>query len=257
MPVFIHVEHSISEQKRVYHILSSKVLSVFTDKIVCVSQNALNSYRDILRVSYDKLITIDNGLDVSRFHMAGRNISSFGQKKRVGVVANFSMAKGHLYLVDAATQIVNRYRNIEFILVGDGPLRHKIQEKVHVAGLKDYFQFLGSRRDVGDLLKTFDIFLLPSVFEGLPISLLEAQFFGLATVATNVGGIPEVIKDGYNGLLIPPRDPSSIANAVLRLLMDDHLRNKLGIKARNVFNSGFTLQIMVEKYLNLIYSLSV
>lgn len=257
IPAIIHVEHSISDNKKFYHVLSDKFISAFIDKIVCVSEDVLHSLDNIEKVPRDKVAVIHNGLDTERF---SRVIKDNGNhpvacNKRVGIVANFSEAKGHIYFVEAAEQIVKEYQDIEFILVGEGPLRQMIEDKVCKAGLARYFQFLGSRKDIGELLQTFDIFLLSSVYEGLPISLLEAHYFGLASVATRVGGIPEVIEDGYNGILVPPRNPISLSQAVLKLIKDDRLRSEIGVNAHNICMQKFTLNTMSNRYIDLIHQI--
>ena len=106
------------------------------------------------------------------------------------------------------------------------------------------------------LFPSFDIFVLSSLWEGLPISLLEAQYFGVASVVTDVGGNSEVIQDDYNGLLVPPRDPTALAAAILRLLNDEKLRNKYSYNGRKVIKERFSIDQMTTGYLDLIYRLS-
>jgi glycosyltransferase involved in cell wall biosynthesis len=96
---------------------------------------------------------------------------------------------------------------------------------------------------------------LSSLWEGLPISLLEAQFFGIASVVTDVGGNPEVIKNGHNGLLVPPRDADKMADAILRIIIDEDLRNELGLKARQIFAERYSLKKMATNYLNTIHGI--
>jgi glycosyltransferase involved in cell wall biosynthesis len=126
-----------------------------------------------------------------------------------------------------------------------------MEEKAAVLGLSPYCRFLGFRSDVQELLRSFDVFVLSSLWEGLPISLLEAQHFGVAAVVTDVGGIPEVVTDGYNGLLVPSKDPGALASAILRLLANDALRNELAEHGKRVFAERFTSEKMADAYLGL------
>jgi glycosyltransferase involved in cell wall biosynthesis len=256
IPVFINVEHTISDHKNSYLIFINKILSSFTDKIICVSEQARQSLLKIEKTKLDKVLVIHNGLDTSRFSSVKETDKKENDKrKRVGIVASFSEVKGHVYFVEAAAKIVKFYKNVEFIFVGDGNLRPKIEQKVSEYGLDTYTRFLGVRSDVGDLLQTFDVFVLSSLWEGLPISLLEAQYFGVASVVTNVGGIPEVIENEYNGLLVPPRNPDAMASAILRVLNDDKLRNNLGSHGSEIFTQKFSIEKMSNAYLYLIYDI--
>ena len=142
---------------------------------------------------------------------------------------------------------------MEFVFIGDGYLRPSIEQKVNECGIQNYCTFLGNRSDVHELLQTLDVFVLSSLWEGLPISLLEAQYFGIACVVTQVGGNPEVVRNGYNGLLVPPRDPDALAHAILRVIQDDTLTNELSIHGQEMFREKFSIDKMVDSYLELIY----
>ena len=170
-------------------------------------------------------------------------------------MARFSQPKGHEYFIEAASMVVKYYKNVEFIFVGDGPLRQIAEEKVKKLNIESYCHFLGNRSDVGKILQTFDIFILSSLWEGLPLSLLEAQYFGIASIVTNVGGIPEVVKNEYNGLLVPPKDPVKLSQTILRVLNDYNLRKELGKNGKKVVMQRFTIDKMKNCYLNLIYSI--
>jgi glycosyltransferase involved in cell wall biosynthesis len=148
-------------------------------------------------------------------------------------VANMHTAvKGHYELIEAARHLRSAYPDARFIFVGDGAERLNIEESARAAGVQDSIIFLGRRADIPELLACCDIFVLPSHAEGLPNSLLEAMAAGLPAVATAVGGVPELIEDGVNGLLVPPRDPESLGNAILRILRDPEFRARLALAGR-------------------------
>lgn len=252
VPVFIHVEHNVSDQKRIYHILFNRVLTKFIDKIVCVSENASSSLRKIERVEQGKVTVIPNGLSSERFSPGTLKKVARSSLKRVGIVGRFSEQKGHAYFVAAAANIVKAYKDVEFILVGDGPLRPRIEEAVRELGIEAYCHFYGGRPEVGDILRTLDVFVLASLWEGLPISLLEAQYFGIASVVTDVGGNSEIIENGLNGWLVPPRDPERMARAVLHLLCDDSLRRNFGINGRRLIDRKYIIDKTVDSYLAVI-----
>jgi glycosyltransferase involved in cell wall biosynthesis len=140
--------------------------------------------------------------------------------------------KGHLDLVRAATIVCAKAPYARFVLVGDGGVRGAIEEAAQQAGLTGKFSFLGLRRDIPELLSCCDIAVLPSHAEGLPNALLEYMAASLPIVATNVGGIPEVVEHDRTGLLVPPRSPDALAAAILRLIADEELATRLARGAR-------------------------
>ena len=151
----------------------------------------------------------------------------------VGTVGNFTAKKDQATLLRAVAELSPAGRDVVAVLVGLGPLEEDLRALAVELGVGGRVRFPGSRDDVFALLPAFDVFVLSSRFEGLPIALLEAMATGVAPVATRVGGIPEVITDGQDGLLVDPGDPAALAGALDRLLVDDALRDRLGAKARD------------------------
>lgn len=133
------------------------------------------------------------------------------------------------------------------VMVGDGPLRPTLEARARDLGLNGAVRFLGAVPRAASFLPHFDVFVLSSVWEGMSNSLLEAMAAGRPVVATRVGGNPEVVVDGETGLLVPPRDPRALADAVLRLLGDPALAGRLGEAARRRVESQFTLEQMVSR----------
>ena len=160
----------------------------------------------------------------------------------VGTVGNFTAKKDQATLVRA----VGRVPGARLVLVGSGPLEHDLRVLVAHDGLAERVTFAGSRGDVADLLPAFDVFALSSRYEGLPIALLEAMAAGRPCVATRVGGIPEVVTDGVDGVLVPPGDPDALADALSALAADPDRRAALGSAA--VTRAGdFRLDVAVER----------
>lgn len=145
----------------------------------------------------------------------------------IGTVGNFTPKKDHDTLLDAFARLRRHQPDARLVLVGTGPLQDHLVGRVGDLGLADRVLFTGPRADVAELLPAFDVFALTSVHEGLPIALLEAMASGVACVATPVGGVPEVIHDGDDGLLVPARKPEAICAALLRVLGDAPLRERL------------------------------
>lgn len=165
----------------------------------------------------------------------------------IGNVAHFADHKGHRYLVEAAQQVIQREPRARFVLVGDGDLRAVIEEQVKALGLDASVIFTGFRADIPQVLAAFDLFVLSSHMEGMGSVLLEAMAMGRPIVATRVGGIPELIEDGVEGLLVPPRDPKALAGAILSLLADPDKRLRMGLAGRRKVAQGFSVEQMVAK----------
>jgi glycosyltransferase involved in cell wall biosynthesis len=149
----------------------------------------------------------------------------------VGSVGNFTSKKDYRTLLEATARAVWRHREVRLVLVGSGPLERSLIETAGSLGLADRAVFTGSREDVAELYPAFDVFALSSRNEGLPISLLEAMAAGVPCVATSVGGVPEVIDNGNEGLLVPPGDADALADALSTLLRDPDLREAAGARA--------------------------
>jgi glycosyltransferase involved in cell wall biosynthesis len=151
----------------------------------------------------------------------------------VGSVANFKAAKDHATLLRAAALVHRTAPKVRFVLVGQGPLEADTRRLAAELGLHEAVAFAGFRTDVQRLVGAFDVFTLASAYEGLPIALIEAMALGCPAVVTRVGGTPEVVDDGVQGLLVPPRDPAALAGGLLRLLGDHDLRVSMGLAARS------------------------
>jgi glycosyltransferase involved in cell wall biosynthesis len=150
----------------------------------------------------------------------------------VGTVANFKVQKGHHHLLGAAAQVRRALPDVRFVLVGEGPLEDEVRRRCRESGLDGTVLFAGSRRDVPRVMRSFDVLAVPSLHDGLSIALLEAMALGTPPVVTRVGGNPEVVEDGTNGVVVEPADSEAMAQAILQVLGDSSLRTRLGEAAR-------------------------
>lgn len=150
----------------------------------------------------------------------------------VGTVANFKAHKDYPTLIRAAAQVVKRIPDVRFVVVGLGPLEKDIKHLAQSLGLNGSVIFAGYREDAPRVAGAFDVFVLSSLQEGLSIAAVEAMAQGVPAVVTNVGGLPEVVEHGYNGFVVPPRDPSALAESILHILENDRERRRMGENAR-------------------------
>jgi glycosyltransferase involved in cell wall biosynthesis len=164
----------------------------------------------------------------------------------VGVVARLTEQKGHSYLLQAMRFLLDEIPSVRLVIVGDGELRPHLESSTAQLGIKEHVDFLGFRSDARDLMREFDVFILPSLFEGFGLVLLEAMAAAKPIVATRVGAIPEIVVDGETGLLVPPRDPIALAQALRHLIMNPGLACDLGRCGRQQLEQRFTVRKMVE-----------
>src|SRR5262249_14084454 len=169
--------------------------------------------------------------------------------KVAGIIARLNEQKAHRYLFDALASIPD-LRDVHLIVVGDGELRETLERQVAAAGMSTRVHVAGGRRDLGNLLGAMDVFVLPSLWEGLPLSLVLAMGAGLPVVTTPVGGVPEVVTHEANGLLVPPGDAAALGAALARVFADRPLRERLSREAPAV-RALFGVDRYVDQIVNL------
>jgi glycosyltransferase involved in cell wall biosynthesis len=200
-----------------------------------------------------EISVIHNGINTAVESTSGlesamdRDENSRSGKIHIGTAGRLVPVKGHIYLIEGIRRVVEVNNNIFVSIIGEGPLQNELKNRVEKFGLNQYISFLGFCKNIEKYINGLDIFILPSLHEGMPMVLLEAMKLGKAIIASEVGGIPEAIQNNFNGLLIPAHDAEAISNACLDLIRDGSIRNKLGQNARITVREKFSLSRTVEK----------
>ncbi|WP_033580847.1 glycosyltransferase family 4 protein [Priestia aryabhattai] len=190
------------------------------------------------------ITTVITGIDYPVNQREGKEKDS--QKLVITCVARLGPRKGHNYLFDALARLKKYTSNVEVLIVGDGQMREKLEKQKKALGLS-MVNFLGSRDDVPSLLNKTDIFVLPTINDSLPISIIEAMHSGTAVISTNCGGIPELIKHNKTGIIVEPGDPEQLAHALKFLITNKEVRNKMSTTAKNHAKNHLTVDSMVGK----------
>ena len=164
----------------------------------------------------------------------------------VGNVAALVPHKGQRHLIEAAAIVVKRVPDARFVIAGEGELRESLERQIKDRHLEKHVFLIGFRPDVLSVHKAFDIFVMSSVTEGLGTSLLDAMACGKPIVATTAGGMPEVVKDGKTGILVPPRDHEAMAQAIIRLLTDEEAQHSMGAAGQARARVYFSAERMVQ-----------
>lgn len=202
----------------------------------------------------DKIAVICNGVDVRRYGRGARARCELGlpeQARLLTVVGTLKEQKGHRFLIEAAAPIVARYPDLHILVVGDGALMDPLKAQAAALGLERHVHFLGSRDDVPSLLAASDYFVLPSLWEGLPMALVEAMASELPIVATEVSGTRQVMVAGETGLLVPPGDAALLREAILGLLAEPRRARAMARAARRRVEQSFSAAKQAEEHLAL------
>jgi glycosyltransferase involved in cell wall biosynthesis len=196
-----------------------------------------------------KIRTIANGIDVQTFERANPlPMLNFEKSKVVGMVARLDLQKGFEYLLRAARELCRTLPGLKVVIVGEGPDRKAIEDMIQRFGLQANVILAGQHSDMPGIYAAMDVFVLPSLNEGLPMTILEAMAASKPVIATRVGAIPKVIKDGHTGLLVDPGDVDGLRNALARLLTDSNLCHSIGAAANDWVSRTYTAEAMALKY---------
>jgi glycosyltransferase involved in cell wall biosynthesis len=244
-PIIVHTVHGWGHHERQhpvvrrFYILLEQATQRITDRLIVVSPRNIEKGLADGIATLAKYVTIRSGVELDRFRQPIRPREAVRAELGVpldaavvGTVTRLSPQKAPLDFVETAAQVAAQRPGVHFVVVGDGPLRAEVEARIAAAGLAGRFHLAGLRRDVPDLLHSFDVFALSSLWEGLPRVLPQAMAAGLPIVATAADGNAEAVKDGVNGLLTPPGDPDALASALLCLLNDPALAAQMGAAGR-------------------------
>ena len=259
-PVIIHTVHGwayhnqMGKRKRGLYVTLEKWAEKFTHKLITVSDlNIKKGLADGIG-NESKYVTIHSGIDLNRFDPS--NLDSKNKKREwnidpsnrvVGSVTRLSEQKAPADFVRMANEILKHNPKVSFLLVGDGPLKDEIQNLIDRFKISKKVIMTGLRHDIPELLAVMDVFVLSSLWEGLPRVFPQAMAMGLPIVATNVDGAPEAVKDGVNGFLVPPKDFTTLAQRTLQLVEDSRLARKMGEAGRKMVHPDFCIREMVRK----------
>jgi glycosyltransferase involved in cell wall biosynthesis len=243
VPVRIASRREINANKTIGQIAIQRAAYLCAHKVVANSRAAARRLR-AERVPLRKIAVVPNGLDVSAF----RARQGRARLRKVVVVANLRPEKGHDILIDAAPEVLRRFPDAQFEIVGGGPKLTALIARARGRGVLHAFTFLGHREDVVGRLEAGDIFVLPSRSEAFPNAVMEAMASGLPIVASEIGGIRELVENEEAGLLVPVENAPAVAEQICRLMGDPPLAERLGATARARAASRYSFDRMVAAF---------
>jgi len=230
---------------RLYERSLGRWILAKSDHIVAVSE-AVQRYAEEMGVNPSKISVVPNAVDTLKFHP-----SSTPRKRdsivNVGFVGRLVSNKGPQLLIEAVPQIIRNCSNVQFQIVGQGPMLKKLQQRARQLSVEDVVRFLGNVPSMVEFLQSCDIVVRPSLTDGMPLTVLESMACGIPTVASRVGGTPEILQDGYTGYLVEPRSIDQLASRVSSLTADSKLRAKMGSRARRFVERYYSWKRVAER----------
>lgn len=229
-------------------ITSKFTYSVLPDQVVAVSA-FVGNYLAEAGVPRAAIAVVPTGVDIARYTEAGpgtlrAELGLDADSVLIGTVAILRKKKGHTETIEAAHRVIERFPNAHFVFAGDGPQSENLARRIDELGLRERVHLLGLRRDVVNVLKSLDIFVLPTYQEALGTAFIEAGASGCPVIGSAVDGVPEVVRDGENGLLVPAKDSDALAAAILQLLADGDRRRAMGAAGVRLARECFSREVM-------------
>jgi glycosyltransferase involved in cell wall biosynthesis len=257
VPCIVASVHNVyTIDRKIHRRIINKFLARCSDKVVAVSETVKKDILTYDGLSEDKVRVIYNGIDTDRFlNINGSLIRSklgiSSEAPVVGTVGRLALQKGQKYLIDAVSTLREKFPQIALLFVGDGPLRNELENHVKALGIEMNVIFLGIRRDIPQILSAIDIFVLPSLWEGLPSALIEAMASGKPIIASDIPPIREIVNSEKVGILVPPKNSNAIADSIELLLHNKNLAENISNTAKEKAFSIFNIEITAQHYTDL------
>ncbi len=252
VPVFITTEHGKNLWKtNIHHWVERRIISPLSLKRVAVSEDIRAVRVQSGDISFERIKIIAPCVVIPDQPIKLRKKQNF----TIGTVGRMVEAKDLPTLIRSFAMLHREHVGIKLVLVGDGPLRSSLEQMAEQLGCKDKIEFAGFQKNIIDWLKKFDVFVLSSIQEGIPVAMLEAMAACLPIIATSVGGIPEVIDSGINGILVEPENPEKMAEAIATVMKDFSFRKKMAQEGRNTAKKIYSQSAICNQYKNLYLNL--
>jgi glycosyltransferase involved in cell wall biosynthesis len=253
----VHTDHAREFPDKKRYMLAERLMSHFVYRVVGVSPATSQDLIKYERISALKVTTVLNGINGSYFdvivnkHIKKRELGIKGNGPVIGLGVRLTKQKGISYLLRAMPEIIRQYPDITLVIAGEGDVEKDLRKEATDLGVEKNTLFIGPRLDMPEVIKIFDLYVLPSLWEGLPMVILEAMSAGCPIVATDVGGNHAAVINGENGSLVEPKNPKALAEEIIRILGDKQLRDRYAKKGQELFAARFTAEVMTSQYENL------
>ncbi len=253
-----------------FYSIVEKLTASITDLILSQNREDITTATKIGMCPPEKLGYLGNGIDINRFRRSRLNLAHQSNLRKsfaipdsadliIGTIARLTRKKGTGYLIEATAKLITEFPNLHVVIIGGElstdpePFQTELWERIHSLGIEKHITFTGERQDIPELLGLLDIFTLPTyTHEGLPRCILEAMAMELPVIATNIRGCREAVLDAQTGLIVPPKDTDSLAQALRKLMSNPELRNTYGQAGRQrveaEYNEDFVFERLTQYY---------
>lgn len=243
-------------------IYLERLTALITDVIIPLTEIGKQEYILYRIAESDKFVPIFSGIDLDKFRLnqydpiqVKKELNISPEHLVIGTVSRLDPIKGNKYFIISLRKVLKVIPNLRVLIVGEGSQKRLLKHLVKKYHLDKQVIFLGHRDDIEKIISIFDVFVLSSLNEGMGICLLEAQAKGIPVVATRVGGIPAVVKEAVTGILVPPKDPNAMAEAIIYLLANESKRKEMSKEALNWVDERFSIHTMINKHTELYHLL--
>jgi glycosyltransferase involved in cell wall biosynthesis len=250
----VHTDHARDFPDKRRYMFAEWLMSHFASKIVGVSEHTSKNLMKYEMISPRKIVTIPNGIYGPQYDIKidkekkRRELNIQGSGPIIGLGVRLTEQKGITYLLKAMPEVIRVFPEITLVIAGQGPLEEPLNKEAVDLKIGKNVLFAGPRLDIPELLKLFDLYVLPSLWEGLPMVLLEAMAAGCPILATDVGGVCMAVQNGENGSLIEPRNPKALSSEIIRLLSNEDLRERYSQNGIELFREKFSAEVMTRNY---------
>ncbi len=221
------------------------------ETVIAISEAVKRHLMIDFSVQEKRIVLIHNGIDTKKFKVNPQRNNADIPSRTVGIIARLSDVKGHKYLIEAMVAVIQKFPRARLFIFGEGKMKYRLVRLAEKLKINEKVFFLPSVANTAEVLQEIDIFVMPSLQEGLGLSILEAQACAIPVIASEVGGIPSVIENNVTGILVPPMDSAALADAIKKIMSDKKLAIELGFKGKESAQNNFDLKDMADKVENL------
>jgi glycosyltransferase involved in cell wall biosynthesis len=257
VPAIVTTAHNVEQWKSNFAFRTIDAYTTqFAHRVIACSERVSEHLRAVGTVPMTKVSVIRNGVNLRAWDNSSAPANAIELRKSlnctemdfvIGIVGRLEEQKGHVYLLKAIADLREQLKNLRLLVAGEGTLGDSMKRLVNSLQLSSMVTFAGPRRDMRLVYEAIDLLVMPSLWEGLPITMLETMASGRPVIATAVGGMPEVIRHEFNGLLIPSKDSEAIAGAIKRCYLDRDLMCRLARAGKSTVRNEFSIEVTAQK----------
>ena len=260
-PIVISTAQNVDIWKKWWHRVIDKLLAYRTNKIIAVSEAVKEYYHKQVGIPLSKIVCIPNAIETERYEKPG-NVDYLYDELKISpdnfvlaCIGRLTHQKGHHYLLESIKLVQDSLPNLRVLFVGDGELKDELIKHAKNLGILNMIFFMGYRDDIAEILHLSNALVLPSLYEGLPLCVLEAMAAGRPVIATKVGGTPKLVEDGKTGVIVPPKDITAMAEAIRTVLSLPDRGKEMGERGKNIVAMHFSVNFIAKKTADLFNSL--